>query len=166
MTTKDYLKQIGKWQRKIDVMTAQSNARIQRQADELERLYHLASGLKAITYDKERVQVSPDNRLEAIYAKIETVSSKLSEMVIKEKLDLRKKVAVYEDKIKVIADQIAGMDKADHAEILRLRYVETEEDGREMRLERIAVEMNRTFDRVRHLHGEALEEFRKKYEIH
>ena len=163
MTAKDYLKQVARWRRKIESIEAMSRDRIERQTEELERLYHLAGGLKAITYDRDIVQVSPENRLEAICVQIEEASTKVSQAVMKERLEAGKKVRAYEEKIQVIADQIAGMEKEDHAEILRLRYLETEADGRQMRLERIACVMNRTFDRVRHLHGEALEEFRRKY---
>ena len=141
MTAKEYLSKIRIYRKTVEVY-----------AERIEELYHDASGLKAIAYDKERVQVSPDNKLEAAFEQIDAEAEKYVKAKIKYEREFRKR-----------EEQIAGMDRPDHAEILRLRYIETDADGRQLTLEQIACIMRLSFHRVAHLHGEALEAFRRKY---
>lgn len=141
MTAKEYLSKIQTYRRAM-----------QSCADRIEELYHDASGLKAITYDKDRVQVSPENRLEKIFEAIDAEAEKYTKARVRYELEVRKRV-----------DQIAGMDRPEHSEILRLRYVELEPDGNTKPLEQIAYMMHRSYDNTKHLHGWALEAFQKKY---
>ena len=125
---------------------------MQTYADRIEALYHDAAGVKAIVYDKDRVQVSPENRFEEIMAKIDAEARKWAAARLK-----------YEKEVQKRVEQIAGMERAEYAEILRLRYIEIGQDGRMMSLEEISCRMHLSFYRVAHLHGEALEAFRRKY---
>lgn len=138
MTAKEYLSKIYTYRRSL-----------QRIEEHIEELYNEAAGLKAITYDKDKVQVSLDNRMETIIVRIDEQAKEWRDLKLRYEQELRARVAM-----------IDGLDRADYSEILRLRYVEGE---RMMRLEEIAVRMSLSYERVRHLHGEALEAFRKKY---
>ena len=141
MTAKEYLSKIQTYRRTV-----------QTYADRIEELYHDASGLRAIVYDKERVQVSPENKLEKIFEKIDREAEKYAKARVRYEVEVQKRV-----------DQISGMDRPEYCEILRLRYVELEEDGNMKTLEQIACMMHLSFWRTAHLHGEALEAFRRRY---
>lgn len=141
MTAKEYLSKIQTYRRIM-----------QSYADRIEELYHEASGLKAIVYDKDRVQVSPEQKMEKIFGQIDDIAE-----------DYVKARRRYEVEVRKRTEQIAGMERADYAEILRLRYVELDADGQPKTLEEIACLMHLSFWRVAHLHGEALEAFRRKY---
>ena len=141
MTAKEYLSKIQTYRRTV-----------QTYADRIEELYHDASGLRAIVYDKDRVQVSPENKLEKIFEKIDREAEKYAKARVWYEVEVQKRV-----------DQIAEMDRPEYCEILRLRYVELESDGNMKTLEQIACIMHLSFWRTAHLHGEALEAFRRKY---
>ena len=166
MTAKEYLLQIRKWQRQIESIQSQSRSRLQNLKNELEELYSQASGLKAITYDKDRVQVSPENVLEQIIIRIEEVSEQYTKAITEQHTVNAHKIRTLQDKIDIITDQIAGMDKPDYADILRLRYVEEDEHGRMMTFEQIACTIHRSYPYVKHLHGWALQAFDNKYLKH
>lgn len=141
MTAKEYLGKIQIYRRAI--MSTQLR---------IEELEHQASGIRAITYDRDRVQVSPENRMEDIMVKIDGQVGKLSRQIMKYQVELSKRER-----------QIMAMENPDHVEILRLRYLDLDDDGRPMTLEEISCYMHRSFYRIAHLHGDALEAFRKKY---
>lgn len=141
MTAKEYLQKIQKYRQ---IMEAYS--------DRIEELYNEAAGLKAIVYDKDRVQVSVTNQMEEIFAQIDAEVQKYIKARMRYEREVRKRI-----------DQIAGLSKPEYVEILTLRYIETDENGRPLALERIACIMHMSFYRVAHLHGEALEAFRRKY---
>ena len=141
MTVKEYLLKIQTYRKAIESYH-----------QKIEELYVEASGVKAIVYDKDRVQTSTVNRFEEIMVKVDIEAAKMARAILK-----------YQAAVQIRTEQIAGMDRADHAEILRLRYVELDDFGRQMSLEQIACIMHLSFFRVAHLHGEALEAFRRKY---
>ena len=141
MTAKEYLSKIQTYRRTMETY-----------AQRIEELYHDAMGIKAIVYDKDRVQVSPENRFEEMMVRIDTVAGRWTKARLKYEAEVLKRV-----------EQINGMDRPDYVEILRLRYIETDKDGRQMSLEEISCRMHLSFYRVAHLHGEALEAFRRKY---
>lgn len=142
MKAKDYLSQIRTMKAALD-----------RCLERIEELYHEASGVKAIVYDKDRVQVSPSNKLEELMAKIDEEAEKWAKLRAKYDREVRKRT-----------DMINRMPKPDHAEILRLRYLEEGRNGM-MTLEEIAVKMHLSFYRTAHLHGEALSEFSRLYKV-
>lgn len=141
MTAKEYLSKIQTYRQTMQVY-----------ADRIETLYHDAAGIKAIVYDKDRVQVSPENRFEEIMAKIDTEARKWAAARLK-----------YEKEVQKRVEQIAGMERAEYAEILRLRYIEIGSDGRMMSLEEISCRMHRSYPNIKHLHGWALNAFQRKY---
>lgn len=119
--------------------------------EKIEELYAQAGGLKAITYDKDRIQVSPENRLEELVIRIEEVSAEYAKEIVKCRREVEK-----------ITAQIDGMENPLYKEVLRYRYVESDH-GRRMSFEKISCLMHKSFDWVRHLHGAALQEFERRY---
>lgn len=138
MTAKEYLSEIRK-QRRI-IRTLEQRA---------EELRAQAEGVKAITYDRDKVQVSPSNMMEEIIPKLVETEEEYARQILRYHTEMQKRI-----------DQIAAL-RSDYAEILRLRYVEG--NGHPLRLEEIALRMFMSFNRVRHLHGEALEAFRRRW---
>lgn len=118
----------------------------------IEELYESASGVRAITYDKDKVQSSPENRIEKVMAEIDSEKRQWDKLHAKYERELRKRV-----------DMIARLDHADHVEILMLRYVETDVSGHVLTFRRIADRMHISEDRAKHLHGEALQAFGRRY---
>lgn len=141
MTAKEYLTKIQTYRRIM-----------QAYADRIEELSHDASGLKAIVYDKDRVQTSPQDHMEAVFVKIDREAEKYAKARARYEREVRKRMA-----------QIEQMDKPEHAELLRWRYVEVKRNGEPYNLFEVAKKMHMSFDWVRHLHGKALEEFKKKF---
>lgn len=141
MTAKEYLMQIQRMKQTADSL-----------GEKAEALRTEMEGLKAITYDKDRVQVSPSNRMEELIPKLIEAEEKYGEALFN-----------YYKEILLRTQQIDEIGRADYAEILRLRYVELGKHGHRLTLEEIAVKTHRSFEWVRHLHGRALKAFEKKY---
>lgn len=141
MKAKEYLGQIR----------AMSDA-IDHCLDRIEELYNEASGVKAILYDRDRVQVSPSNKLEELMAKIDEEAEKWARLRAKYEREVRKRI-----------DMISKMPRPDYSKLLRLRYIESDEQGRILTFEAIACRMGYSYNRIRHMHGEALEAFRRQY---
>lgn len=131
MTAKEYLSKIQTYKN--------ASASITRR---IEELYAQAEGIKAIVYDKDRVQVSPANRMEEVFAEIDAEAEKLAKALVR-----------YRKAVQVRTEQIAEMEKRDEARVLLLRYV----DGK--RWEEVACEMNYSFRHVIRMHGSALRSF-------
>ena len=120
--------------------------------ERIEEINHQMSGLKAIVYDKDRVQVSPSNKMEELFAKMDELSEKFVQANIK-----------YQTAGAKAEQQIKGMPKETQREILTLRYLKDGEDGRQMTFEQIACIMHKSYEWVCHLHGNALREFERMY---
>lgn len=143
MTAKEYLSKVQTYRRAIESTQLR-----------IEELYAQASGVKAIVYDKDRVQVSPENRFEQFMVQIDAEAAKMARQIKK-----------YQTEVQKRQDQINEIGKPEYAEVLRLRYLESEKDGTQMTLERISCIMHRSYNNVKHLHGWALQEFQKKYKL-
>lgn len=138
MTAKEYLSEIQKMRRLLHSLELRA-----------EELRTQAEGVKAIRYDGDKVQVSPTNMMEKLVPLLVEVEEEYGRQIVRYHTEMQKRIG-----------QIAAM-RPDYAEVLRLRYVEG--NGRPLRLEEIALRMHMSFDRVRHLHGEALEAFRRRW---
>lgn len=141
MTAKEYLRKVHDMRRRQDRL--------------LERLIELkeqAQGIKAITYDKDRVQTSPVNRFEELMVRLADLETRYAFAI-----------ARYNTEIQQIEAQIESLDNADYEEVLRLRYLVKTPNYKPMRLEEIALRMHKSYPRIRHMHGEALEEFRRRF---
>lgn len=133
-TPKEYLRQLR---------TAE--IKIEQKEEELERLKASLESISTGT-DSERVQTTPRDRLSEEITRIvdleKEINSDLGAMLM-----LRNK----------IINEIQSMDNPVYIDILYKRYVQYKS------LEEIAVEMSYSYTRLRHLHGRALQGFKKKY---
>lgn len=135
MTAKEYLARIQIYRSQLDTITLR-----------MEELYTEAEGVKAIVYDKDKVQVSPENRFEAAMIRLEAEAEKWARA--------RKR---YEEEARKRIGMIERLDNNAHVRVLTLRYIEGK------RWEEIAEELHYSFRHVTRLHGEALTAFSRKY---
>lgn len=130
--------------------------RLRRMAQRLERkietLRHRAEGLKSITYDKDRVQTSPANTIEAAVVELVDLETRLAEVSHR-----------YAETARIRTKQILDMDNAQYAELLYLRYVDDGRNGKGNTLDDVAEEMNYSAQHIRRLHGQALQAFGNLY---
>lgn len=136
MSAQNYLKQI----KILDTII--------KQKEELHKeIYEAATDVGAIKYDKEFVQVGKS------HDRIERLTIKYLEL---EKQIFEKKLKFQILKNRIV-DEIQELSDERYINVLYKRYVEYK------RYEKIAEEMNYSFDYVKELHKCALEEFAKKY---
>lgn len=133
-TPKEYLRQLK---------TAE--IKIEQKEEELERLKSSLESISTGT-DSERVQTTPKDRLSEEITRIVDLEEEINED-LGALLMLRNK----------IINEIQSMDNPVYINILYKRYVQYKS------LEEIAVEMSYSYTRLRHLHGRALQGFKKKY---
>lgn len=135
MTTKDYLNQVGRFNRMIN-----------NKLIEIAQLKELACSISAIQTG-ERVQTTPN------YDKIGTAYAKIDEM--ERKLD--KLIDTYVDKKNHIIGQIDGIEDEMLYNILFARYIERKT------FEKIATELEYSWRQIIRLHGKALKQFENQY---
>lgn len=133
-TPKEYLRQLR---------TAE--IKIEQKEEELERLKASLESISTGT-DSERVQTTPRDRISEEVTHIVDLEEEINED-LGALLMLRNK----------IINEIHSMDNPVYIDILYKRYVQYKS------LEEIAVEMSYSYTRLRHLHGRALQGFKKKY---
>lgn len=131
MTPKQYLSQIG-----------ELNERIVHRKSQLKELNE-NDGVSSIHYE----QVS---------GKTNEIKRSL-ELLVEKRLDLRLEIEQMIFDMEVLKNKIIGqiehMGQNPYQQLLYKRYVE------DKKLEQIALEMNYSFDRIRHMHGIALKKF-------
>ena len=129
---------------------------LHRQCESLEHklimLRSKAEGLDAVRYDADKVKATPANSMENALAELVDVEMRYKNLIVK-----------YNRAIITISKQIQNMTNQTYAEILRLRYLEEDKDGRQLTLAEISKEMGYSIGRAEHLHGEALKAFEKQY---
>lgn len=139
MTAKEYLNQLRK-------LMLNRNTRI-RQCEDIRRNLTFLQG---IDYSKDRVQTSAQDQL------AETISNLVD--LEQEAVDyIQKYNAMYDEAIK----RINGLSRKEYVEIIMMRYLE--EDANKRKFEHIACTINYSYVRTCHMHGEALQEFERKY---
>lgn len=132
-SSKKYLRQI----RLFDICIRQKEAELAAMRSEIESMSAAVTG--------ERVQTSAKDKM----------SEKVSHIVDLENQIIQDKEKFLRMKDRII-NEIQCLNNAVYVDILYKRYVEY------MRLEEIAVKLHYSYDRMRHLHGLALQAFRKK----
>lgn len=133
MTAKEYLQEIRRLRNRCD--------NLRRQHDEL---WEQALAIGAIRYDKDKIQVSPENQLEKQVLRLFKLREKYLRAVARYQAEIVKREA-----------EVARLGRWDYEEVLRLRYFEF------LSFSEIAERMARSEQRVKHLHGEALRAFEK-----
>lgn len=131
---------------------------LRRQCESLERRILLlrakAEGLRGITYDKDRVQVSPSNTIEEAVTELVNLEMRYHGLIVE-----------YSDVISTCIRQIQSLPDPRYVEVLMMRYIDEEPrslDGRKS-FDDIADKMGYTYGSIRHLHSDALQEFAKRY---
>ena len=105
---------------------------------------------KAIVYDKDKIQTSPDDLL----AKNEAEIADLTQIMRKKAAELRKK--------KVEAEKIVeSLDYPEEREVMRLYYLSLKKDYRLFRWEEVAAKLGYTMRHTLRLHADALEQLIK-----
>ena len=135
MTAKEYLSQVRQCHHAID--------RKRKQLDKARRNYKYITG---ISYDRDKIQTSPIDGLSEAVVNIVQLEQDIESVVFR-----------YAFIIDRCVSMINGMDKEQHKNVLFERYVEEKD------FETIASEMHVSYYRICHVHGEALQEFAKKY---
>lgn len=135
METKEYLQQIGRYDRLIN-----------NKLVELAQYRSMACSVSAVKND-ERVQSSPSyDTMDKIVSKIEQMENEIDMLVDR-----------YIDNKRIIISQIDSMSNEMTYQILFSRYVE------QKTFEKMAIEMNYCYKQIIRRHGKALQEFEQKW---
>lgn len=135
METKEYLQQIGRYDRLIN-----------NKLVELAQYRSMACSVSAVKND-ERVQSSPSyDTMDKIVSKIEQMENEIDTLADR-----------YIDNKRIIISQIDGMSDEMTYQILFSRYVE------QKTFEKMAIEMNYCYKQIIRRHGKALQEFEQKW---
>lgn len=135
METKEYLQQIGRYDRLIN-----------NKLVELAQYKSMACSVSAVKND-ERVQSSPSyDTMDKIVSKIEQMEDEIDMLVDR-----------YIDNKRIIISQIDSMSDEMTYQILFSRYVE------QKTFEKMAIEMNYCYKQIIRRHGKALQEFEQKW---
>lgn len=135
MTVKQYLRQLSKLQTNIDILSSELE----------ERRTRLESTAAPPLGDKVQTSPGGDRFADAIAA-----------MADKD-IQRRELIYIYEELRARIVDQILALDNELQQRVLYERYVH----GKQLRV--IALELHYSYDRICHVHGEALISFAKKH---
>lgn len=136
MTAKEYLDHIKRCYQTMQALY-----------DRLVEVRTKIEGLKAITYDRERVQVSPSNKTEELIAQLVDTEDKLS-----------KEVREHFDEVVEATERIYSLDNERQIQVLEMRYIKG------MRWQVIADELNIEYRSATRLHRKALRNFERKYQ--
>lgn len=135
METKEYLQQIGRYDRLIN-----------NKLVELAQYRSMACSVSAVRND-ERVQSSPSyDTMDKIVSKIEQMENEIDMLVDR-----------YIDNKRIIISQIDSMADEMTYQILFSRYVE------QKTFEKMAIEINYCYKQIIRRHGKALQEFEQKW---
>lgn len=129
MTAREYLSQIKVLAIKIETMQEQC-----------ERLKSKASSIKAVSYDKKEGTSGHSGYI--------TEQVIIDYIVLEQEIEQQK--LVYEKQRQMIIDKIMQLNDERYIQVLKKRYVE------DKGFNKIAKEMTYSYDRIIHLHQEAL----------
>lgn len=135
MTAKEYLQQLERL-----------NLLINQKMKEQHDLEELSKCVRAIDYSKDRVSSSCSGDAPFVNPVLK---------IVQLEQEINAEIDKYADMKHTIINQIHRLKNKQYVEILFKRYVEFK------CLEEIAVEMGMSYDRVKHLHGYALQGFSK-----
>ena len=133
MKAKEYLQQL----QRLDTV-------INQKIKEVHDLRLQAQSGGGLDYSKERVQSSPSG--DAPFVKPIC-------RIIDLEAEINAEIDKFVDEKHKIINQIQGLKNSDYISLLFKRYVEFKS------LEKICVEMNFSYDYIKHLHGYALQDF-------
>jgi len=138
MDARTYLEQIGK----LGDYIKECEREIERLRDDLE-------SIKGISYDKDRVMASvASDTLANKIDRIKQLEDQMSDIMIK----------CAEERARIIS-QIRRVPNRVHMTLLLMRYVDL------LKFEQIAIDMDYSYDRIVHIHKDALMSFESIYDI-
>lgn len=134
---KEYLQQL----KRLDILIKQKNK-------EVDNLRLKSKSTSSIDYSKEKVQTSPSGEASFV---------KLIGRIVDLETEISQEINIFVEEKHKIINQIQKLNNADYIRLLYKRYVEYKS------LERICVEMDFSYDYIKHLHGCALKDFEDKF---
>ena len=136
MTAKEYLNEVNNYRRIIRSIELQ-----------IEEARHQATQIRAIVYDKDRVQTSPSaSAMDQFIMRLNELGDRYVTNLIQYRAEIDKR-----------SKMINALPNPTHAQILRLRYI----NG--LKWKSICVEMGYTFRHTTKLHGYALQAFAEQF---
>lgn len=136
MTAKEYLNEVNNYRRIIRSIELQ-----------IEEARHQATQIRAIVYDKDRVQTSPSaSAMDQFIMRLDELGDRYVTNLIQYRAEIDKR-----------SKMINALPNPTHAQILRLRYI----NG--LKWKSICVEMGYTFRHTTKLHGYALQAFAEQF---
>ena len=138
---KAYLNQYHKLRRTL--------SSLERRVEELEVK---AQGVGAIRYDKDKVQTSPANQLEADAFRLIEVREEYRQVLLE-----------YAEVALTIERQVKQIEPDLYNRILHMRYIETDPGGYQMSLRRISWKLHKNYNYICNQHGAALIAFAEKF---
>ena len=108
---------------------------------------------KAITYDKDKVQTSPEDRFGEVCAKVTDYQEQLTKTIIR--LNERRAQAEH---------MISKLGNSKEREVMRYYYLTTD-DGQRLTWRQVAIRMNYYEQSVKRIHGDALVHLSEKFKI-
>lgn len=136
MTAKEYLNEVNNYRRIIRSIELQ-----------IEEARHQAIQIRAIVYDKDRVQTSPSaSAMDQFIMRLDELGDRYVTNLIQYRAEIDKR-----------SKMINALPNPTHAQILRLRYI----NG--LKWKSICVEMGYTFRHTTKLHGYALQAFAEQF---
>lgn len=139
MTAKEYLNNLRKLKRRLNNKKRQC-----------ENIRENIEFLRGIDYSKDKVQTSAKDSMSETMATLLDLEHEVEEEIQR-----------YTDQYNETVNRINGMSRKEYIDILTMRYLE--DDYRKRKFEYIACEIDYSYDRTCHMHGEALQEFERKY---
>ncbi|MCI8426874.1 MAG: hypothetical protein HFJ03_04950 [Lachnospira sp.] len=136
MKAKEYLQQL----KRLDIV-------IKQKSKEVDDLHLKSKSIGSIDYSKERVQTSPSGEASFV---------KLIGRIVDLEAEISQEINNFIDEKHKIINQIQKLNNTDYIRLLYKRYVEYKS------LEHICVEMDFSYDYIKHLHGCALKDFEDK----
>ncbi len=133
---KEYLQQL----KRLDIV-------IKQKSKEVDDLHLKSKSIGSIDYSKERVQTSPSGEASFV---------KLIGRIVDLEAEISQEINNFIDEKHKIINQIQKLNNTDYIRLLYKRYVEYKS------LEHICVEMDFSYDYIKHLHGCALKDFEDK----
>lgn len=137
MKAKEYLQQL----KRLDILIKQKNK-------EVDNLRLKSKSTSSIDYSKEKVQTSPSGEASFV---------KLIGRIVDLETEISQEINIFVEEKHKIINQIQKLNNADYIRLLYKRYVEYKS------LERICVEMDFSYDYIKHLHGCDLKDFEDKF---
>lgn len=139
MTAKEYLNNLRKLKRRLNNKKRQC-----------ENIRENIEFLRGIDYSKDKVQTSAKDSMSETMATLLDLEHEVEEEIQR-----------YTDQYNETVNRINSMSRKEYIDILTMRYLE--DDYRKRKFEYIACEIDYSYDRTCHMHGEALQEFERKY---